>query len=229
MPIMTTVAGIGDAPYDERERRDLVFAESYLVDDDGTLVKTYAVHLGVTMNAPWPRGMPVLVKGSPRRFAIERCRSMRISKPEVFRQQGETLISDLDEGITRHEESSETVRVDDTDDLNHAGEIDDELNRGAAAIGSAKRQGHRGHQDCWQDQQQDHAHIRQERLDMVCCGRTRGRAATGRVVGVVRRRLRLCDHDQESEDIRSPVGVDGCTAGRATRIGSHFHASIHQA
>ena len=116
-----------------------MFSEGYLVDDDGTLIKTYSVHLGVTMSAPWPRGMPVLVKGSARRFAIERRQTVRISKPACFRHQGETLISDLGEGVTRHEESSETIRVDDANDLIRAAEFDHEMNRGAAAIGSTHR------------------------------------------------------------------------------------------
>ena len=78
-------------------------------------------------------------RGSAQRFAIEHCLTIRLSKPEVFRDQGETLISDLDEGVTRHEESSETVRVDDSADLSRAAEVDDELNRGADAIGSTRR------------------------------------------------------------------------------------------
>ena len=116
-----------------------MFAEGYLVDDNGILIKTYAVHLGLAASAPWPQRIPVLVKGSARRFAIERCQTIRIAKPECFRHQGETLISDLGEGVTRHEESSETMRVDDANDLIRAAEIDDEMNRGAAAIGSTHR------------------------------------------------------------------------------------------
>ena len=49
------------------------------------------------------------------------------------------MISDLDEGVTRHEESTETVSVDDPADLSYAAEVDDEMNRGAAAIGSTRR------------------------------------------------------------------------------------------
>ena len=134
-----TPSDVGEPPYDGRSQRDLVFAESQMVDDDGTLIHTYAVHLGLATGATWPREMPVLVKASARLFAIEHCRTVRLSKPEVFRQQGETLISDLDEGVTRHGESSETVRVDDPADLSHAAEVDDEMNRGAAAIGSTRR------------------------------------------------------------------------------------------
>lgn len=130
-----------DAPAadDDLSQRDLVFAEGQIVEDDGTIIATYAVHLHQATDAEWPGGMPVVVKGSPRRFAVEHCRTLRLSKPAVFRQQGETLISDPSEGVTRNEESSESVRVDDPVDLNRAAEVNDELNRGAAAIGSTQR------------------------------------------------------------------------------------------
>ena len=139
MPSMAASSDVGDPPYDGRVQRDLVFGEGQLVDDDGTLIQTFAVHLGMAPGGSWPREMPVVVKGSPRRVAIGHCRTIRLSKPEKYREQGETLISDLDEGVTRHEESSETVRVDDPADLGRAAEVDDEMNRGAAAIGSTQR------------------------------------------------------------------------------------------
>ena len=139
MPIVTIPLDVGDGPCDGRDQRDLVFAEGMLVDDDGTLIKTYAVHLGQASEHQWPNEMPVVVKGSPRRVAIEHCCTIRLNKPEVFRNQGETLIGDLDEGVTRYEESSETVRVDDPADLSRAAEVDDEMNRGAVAIGSTRR------------------------------------------------------------------------------------------
>ncbi|MCY3849982.1 MAG: hypothetical protein OXF75_04150 [Acidimicrobiaceae bacterium] len=97
---------------DDLEPQDSVFAEGILVEDDGTLIKTHSVHLGQAADNQWPHAMPVVFKGSPQRFAIEHCRTIRLSKPEVFHNQGETLISDLDEGVTWYEESSETVRVD---------------------------------------------------------------------------------------------------------------------
>ncbi len=139
MPFVITPSVVGDGSCDGRDQRDLVFAEGMLVDDDGTLFKTFAVHLGQAADYRWPKEMPVVVKGSPRRFAIAHCRTIRLSKPEAFRSQGETLISDLDEGVTRREESSESVRVDDRADLSRAAEVNDEMNRGAAAIGSTRR------------------------------------------------------------------------------------------
>ena len=139
MEIMKPPPDVEDTASDDLEPQDLVFSEGMLVDDDGTLIKTFAVHLGQAAAHQWPHEMPVVVKGSAQRFAIEYCLTIRLSKPEVFRSQGETLISDLDEGVTRHEESSETVRVDDPADLSRAAEVDDELNRGAEAIGSKRR------------------------------------------------------------------------------------------
>ena len=139
MPLVTSPPDTSDPPSGGRDQQDLVFAESLLINDDGTLIQTSAVHLGRAGGVSWSREMPVVVKGSPLRFAIENCRTVRLSKPEKYRQHGETLISDPDEGMTRHEESSETVRVDDPEDLSRAAEFDDELNRGAAAIGSKRR------------------------------------------------------------------------------------------
>ena len=139
MPLVTSSAGASDPPSEGRDQQDLVFAESQLVNDAGDLIQTFAVHLGLAMGTSWPCEMPVVVKGSAQRFAIEHCGTIRLSKPEEYRQQGETLISDLDEGVTRHEESSETVRANDPEDLSRAAEVDDEMNRGAAAIGSKRR------------------------------------------------------------------------------------------
>ena len=140
MPRMQPLSDDGHAADDDLSQRDLVFAETQMVEDDGTLIATYAVHLGMATDAKWPGGMPVVVKGSPRRYAIEHCRTLRLSKPETFRQQGETLISDPDESVTRYETSSESARENDPVDLSRAVEIDDEMNRGSVAIGSRRRQ-----------------------------------------------------------------------------------------
>ena len=129
-----------DAAEDKPSQLDLVFAETQMVEDDGTLISTYAVHLKLATDARWPGGMPVVVKGSPRRFAVEHCRTLLLSKPESFRQQGETLISDPDEGVTRQEVSSVSTQESDPADLSRAAEIDDEMNRGSAAIGSTRHQ-----------------------------------------------------------------------------------------
>ena len=132
-------ADIGDVAHDHVASRDLVFADGMLVDDDGTLIKTFAVHLGQASDFQWPNEMPDVVKASEQRFAMEQCRTVRLSKPVVFRKQGETLISDVSEGITKREASSESVRVDDPADLNRVAQVEDELNRGAAAIGLTRR------------------------------------------------------------------------------------------
>ena len=140
MEFAESLSDDGRAADGDLGQRDLVFAEGHMVEDDGTLIATYAVHLRLATDAKWPEGMPVVLKGSPRRYAIEHCRTLRLSKPEAFRQQGETLISDLDESVTRHETSSESARENDPVDLSHAAEVDGEMNRGSAAIGSRRRQ-----------------------------------------------------------------------------------------
>lgn len=55
---------------------------------------------------------------------------MHLSKPENFREHGETLISDPNEGITNRE----IVQVDGAFDLDRAAEIDDEMRRGGSML-----------------------------------------------------------------------------------------------
>ena len=62
------------------------------MDDDGTVIQTYAVQLGKAPQFSWPAELPVIVKGGPARYAIEECGTIRLSKPEKFRYEDGTLI-----------------------------------------------------------------------------------------------------------------------------------------
>ena len=52
----------------------------------------------------WPQELPLLIRGCRAEHAIENGARLRLSKPEVFRYDGETLIGDPFEGVTQREE-----------------------------------------------------------------------------------------------------------------------------
>ena len=56
---------------------DKIFSEGQFVDDDGTVIQTYAVQLGKASQFSWPMELPVIVKGCPARYAIEECGTIR--------------------------------------------------------------------------------------------------------------------------------------------------------
>ena len=69
-------------------------------------------------------------KVSSNRHAITNGATVHLSKPEKFREQGETMISDPNESITNRE----VVQVDRVSDLDKAAEVDDEMRRGASML-----------------------------------------------------------------------------------------------
>lgn len=110
--------------------RDRILDEGQLITDDGVIICTFFVSLEAAPEFDWPNGLPLIAKGSSTRNAITNRRTVKLSKPEEFREQGETGVSDPYEGITRRE----IVRVDDALDLERAAEIDEEMRRGASAL-----------------------------------------------------------------------------------------------
>ena len=117
---------------------DRIFVEGQVVNDDGTVVQTYAVQLGKAPQFNWPVELPVVVKGCEARYAIEQCGTIRLSKPEKFRYEDETLIGDPQEAVTQRERVTES-RKNDPADMLRAAQDDDERNRAAQAIGSKRR------------------------------------------------------------------------------------------
>ena len=111
-------------------KSDRILDEGRLITDDGTSISTYFVNLESTPEFHWPHELPLLVKGSSNRNAITNGATVHLSKPEIFRERGETLISDPNEGITNRE----AVQVDGAFDLNRAAEVDDEMRRGASML-----------------------------------------------------------------------------------------------
>ena len=110
--------------------RDRILHEGHLITDAGVSISTYFVSLESAPELNWPYGLPLIAKGSSSRNAITNRGTVRLSKPEKFREQGETLISDPNEGIARRE----AVQVDDVFDLERAAGVDDEIRRGASAL-----------------------------------------------------------------------------------------------
>ena len=117
---------------------DRIFAEGQLVNDDGTVIQTYAVQLGKAPQFNWPVELPVIVKGCPGCYAIEECGTIRLSKPEVFRYEDGTLIGDPSEGVTQRKQVTES-RKNDPADMERAAQFDDESNRTVRAIGGNRR------------------------------------------------------------------------------------------
>ena len=132
-----------ETPIDEQETPsgDLIFSEGQLVLADNVIVQTHFVQLKEAPVFQWPQDLPVLVKGCPAEHAIENGARLRLSKPEVFRYDGETLIGDPFEGVTQHEEQHVTnVAVNAPDDMQRAHQRDAEHNELARAIGSRRTQ-----------------------------------------------------------------------------------------
>ena len=131
-----------ETPINEPETHsgDLIFSEGSLVLADGVIVQTHFVQLKEAPVIQWPQELPLLIRGCRAEHAIENGARLRLSKPEVFRYDGETLIGDPFEGVTQREERHvDRVAVSDPDDMEQAQQRDVEHNALAAAIGSSRR------------------------------------------------------------------------------------------
>ena len=119
---------------------DLVYGEGQLVVADGVIVQTHFVQLKEAPLVEWPQDSPVLIRGGRTENAIENGARLRLSKPEAFRHDDGTLISDTGEGVTQSEERHvNQVAVNAPEDMKRAQQRDAEHNALAAAIGSSQR------------------------------------------------------------------------------------------
>ena len=103
-----------------------IFHEGQYLSENGTVIQTCFVdgrHPG--SRAP----ISTLVKASERQFMIDRCRTVRITPPSLFREEGGPFIRDPGEGFASHTEAIEEV-VDDPRDLVEARLMDQARNRG---------------------------------------------------------------------------------------------------
>lgn len=119
----------------------VLFNEGYFLDDTGIVVSMYGVRLGEgceSESKEWAIGVPNVVRASRACDAIEVRKTVRVSKPERFRSEGETLISDSREGLVKREMVIEE-RVDNPVDMRRAHLINDELNRLAKLVESTRK------------------------------------------------------------------------------------------
>ncbi len=124
----------------ESQSGDLIFSEGQLVLADGVIVQTHFVQLKGAPVFEWPQDSPVLIRGCRTEHAIEDGARLRVSKPEAFRYDDETLIGDTREGMAEREERHVNhVAVNAPDDMERARQRDVEHNSLAAAIGSSRR------------------------------------------------------------------------------------------
>ena len=116
---------------------DFVYGEGQLVLGDGVVVQTHFVQLKEAPLFEWPQDSPVLIRGCRTEHAIENGARLQIKKPEAFRNDGETLISDRSEAVTQREERHvDEVAINAPSDMKRAQQRDAEHNALAAAIGS---------------------------------------------------------------------------------------------
>ena len=113
--------------------RPFLMNEGFYINDAGNLISTTYVDLrDPEQHLP----IPILVKACNTKYAPEISRTLRISKPELFREYGENLIRDPGEGNA----SRETVvaeSIDHPDDLAMARLLDSEHNRASELAGSS--------------------------------------------------------------------------------------------
>ena len=108
--------------------REMVWiSEGYMLDDSGNLIVTTFIDLREKGERT---AIPALVKGCKREHALEDGETILISKPVRFREYGEELILDVQEGlakeesvIVREETASEARRRRSLADMNEAHEL----------------------------------------------------------------------------------------------------------
>ena len=118
IPLIDVKSGAMPYPGLDRSPSDDLLLESIAVDSLGNLFSTFLINTPIITErntgikkAPRRR----VAKGGPSRFAIEKCGTILMSKPERFRQYGESLIWDLHEGIMEDEDHSVIRRNDPVD------------------------------------------------------------------------------------------------------------------
>ena len=75
-------------------------SEGYMLDDSGNLIVTTFIDLREEGERT---AIPALVKGCRREHALEDGETIFISKPARFREYGEELILDVQEGLAKEE------------------------------------------------------------------------------------------------------------------------------
>ena len=119
--------------------REMVWiSEGYMLDDSGNLIVTTFIDLREKGERT---AIPALVKGCKREHALEDGETILISKPARFREYGEELILDVQEGlakeesvIVREETASEARRRRSLADMNEAHELSNSTVRSVQTV-----------------------------------------------------------------------------------------------
>ena len=114
-----------------------VWSESVIVDDTGCAISTYQVNVpGPGSGTPvegWPLYLPVLVKVCEQQHLIDRCKTLRLSRPPEFRGAGGTLMGDPEEARVSREWAAE----DDPAEMARARLQVEEENRAGQLVGAS--------------------------------------------------------------------------------------------
>ena len=108
---------------------------SIFTDDSGYPIHSFLVDYRDPENR---HQITTLAKRCERKYAFEECGTICISKPEKYREFGETLIKDPSEGSPT-QILQESTRIDDPNDLAKAQACDEELNQMARIAGSRQQ------------------------------------------------------------------------------------------
>ena len=128
IPLMDAESGAMPYPGLDRSPTDDLLLESIAVDGEGNLFSTWLTNTAMITNkatgiARAPRRR--IVKGCKPKDATEKRGTILMSKPERFRQFGESLIWDLHEGVMQDEDHA-VIRRGDPVDLAVQAVVDDE-------------------------------------------------------------------------------------------------------
>ena len=128
IPLIDVESGAMRYPGLDRSPTDDLLLESIAVDGEGNLFSTFLTNtVMITDRATGIARAPRrrIAKGCEPKYAIEKCGTILMSKPERFRQFGESLIWDLHEGIMEDEDHA-VIRRGDPVDLAVQSVVDDE-------------------------------------------------------------------------------------------------------
>ena len=75
--------------------------DAFFINDEGNLIISTYIDLREHENRT---PITTLIKGCKEQYAIEKCNTIRLSRPALFREFGERLIRDPGEGHAEHKE-----------------------------------------------------------------------------------------------------------------------------
>ena len=122
IPLMDADCGAIPYPGLYRSPSEDLLLESIAVDGEGNVFSTFLTNTPVTTGRSRRQK---LAKGCEPQFALEKCGTLLLSKPERFRREGESLIWDMQEGVAQNEDHFNT-RINDPADVAALRSVDDQ-------------------------------------------------------------------------------------------------------